>query len=81
GSLPVHLEAGPLVADPHDAQTLYAGFSLVPYAELRRRAEQGSNLLSQLDLISVAGAGAFMLLLLIGGWFGARKLAHVYRDA
>jgi hypothetical protein len=48
GALPVHLEAGPLIADPHDAQTLYAGFSLVPYAELRRRAEQGTNLLSQL---------------------------------
>jgi photosystem II stability/assembly factor-like uncharacterized protein len=81
GSLPVHLEAGPLVADPHDAQTLYAGFSLVPYAELRRRAEQGSNLLSQLDPISVAGAGAFLLLLLIAGGLGARRLAHTYRDA
>ena len=81
GSLPVHLEAGPLVPDPHDAQTLYAGFSLVPYAELRRRAEQGSNLLSQLDPISIAGAGAFLLLLLIGGGLGARKLAHAYRDA
>ena len=81
GTLPVHLEAGSLVADPHDAQTLYAGFSLVPYAELRRRAEQGSNLLSQLDPISMAGAGAFMLLLLIGGGMGARRLAHAYRDA
>ena len=81
GSLPVHLEAGPLIADRHDAQTLYAGFSLVPYAELRRRAEQGSNLLSRLDPISMAGAGAFLLLLLIGGGMGARKLAHAYRDA
>jgi hypothetical protein len=69
------------VRDPHDAQTLYAGFSLVPYSELRRRAEQGSNLLSQLDPVSVAGAVAFLLLLLIGGWMGARRLAHAYRDA
>jgi hypothetical protein len=81
GALPVHLEAGPLVSDPHDAQTLYTGFALVPYPELRRRAEQGSNLLSQLDPVSVAGAAAFLLLLLIGGALGARRLAHAYHDA
>ena len=81
GALPVHLEAGPLLRDPFDAQTIYAGFSLVPYLELRRRAEQGSNLLSQLDPVSIAGAGAFLLLLLIGGWLCARALAHAYRDA
>ncbi|HYI04595.1 MAG TPA: hypothetical protein VD858_06880 [Reyranella sp.] len=80
GALPVHLEAGPLLRDPHDAQTIYSGFSLVPYAELRRRAEQGANLLSRLDPVSVAGAAAFMLLLLIGGWWAARSLAHAYRD-
>jgi len=80
GTLPVHLEAGPLVADPHDAQSLYAGFSIVPYAELRRRAEQGTSLLSRLDPISVAGAVAFLLLLLIGGGFGARALARAYRE-
>ena len=51
-----------------------------PTRKLRRRAEQGANLLSQLDPISVAGAGAFLLLLLIGGGLGARKLAHAYRD-
>lgn len=80
GALPVQLEAGPLLRDPHDAQTMYSGFSLVPYAELRRRAEQGSSLLSRLDPVSVAGAAAFLLLLLIGGWSGARRLAHAYRD-
>jgi hypothetical protein len=81
GALPVHLEAGPLAQDPHDAMTMYAGFSLIPYAELWRRAEQGTNLLAQLDPVSVAGAAAFLLLLLIGGWLGARRLAHAYRDA
>ncbi|MEQ1806841.1 MAG: hypothetical protein ABL900_15800 [Burkholderiaceae bacterium] len=80
GALPLHLEAGPVVADPHDSQTLYAGFSLVPYAELRRRAAQGSNLLSQLDPVSVAGAGAFLLLLLIGGGWAARRLAYSSRN-
>jgi photosystem II stability/assembly factor-like uncharacterized protein len=81
GVLPVHLEAGPLVADPHDAHTLYAGFALAPYAELRRRAEQGSQLLSQVDPVSLAGAGAFLLLLLIGGTWGARRLALAHRDS
>jgi len=80
GALPAQLEAGPLLRDPHDAQTMYSGFSLVPYAELRRRAEQGSSLLSRLDPVSVAGAAAFLLLLLIGGWSGARRLADAYRD-
>jgi hypothetical protein len=81
GALPVHLEAGPLVRDPHDGLTLYAGFSLVPYAELWRRAEQGTNLLSKLDPISVAGALALLALLLISGAWGARRLARAYRDA
>jgi hypothetical protein len=80
GALPVHLEAGPLARDPYDSLTLYAGFSLVPYAELWRRAEQGTNLLSQLDPVSVAGAVAFLLLLVIGGWLVARRLARAYRD-
>ena len=81
GALPVHLEAGPLQRDPHDAQTLYAGFALVPYAELRRRAEQGSNLLSRLDPVSLAGAAAFLVLLLIGGSWAARGLARAHRNA
>ena len=49
GDLPIRLEAGLLVRDPHDAQTMYSGFSLVPYAEIRRRAEEGTNLLARLD--------------------------------
>jgi hypothetical protein len=40
GNLPVHLEAGPLLRDPHDAATLYAGFSLTPYGEVWRRADE-----------------------------------------
>jgi photosystem II stability/assembly factor-like uncharacterized protein len=60
GNLPVHLEAGPLVRDPHDVGTLYAGFSLAPYTEVWRRASRGSNLFIQLDpvsLIALAGVG------------------------
>jgi hypothetical protein len=69
GTLPVHLEAGPLVRDPQHPATLYLGFSLMPYPEIWRRAEQGSNLLSQIDPVSLAGGVAFLgLLLLAGGW-------------
>jgi hypothetical protein len=78
GALPTHLESAPLVRDPHDATTLYAGFALTPYAEIQRRAEQGNNLLSQVDPISLAGGVAFLLLLLIGGILLARRLARTY---
>jgi photosystem II stability/assembly factor-like uncharacterized protein len=74
GNLPVHLEARPLVRDPSHAQTLYAGYALMPYSELWRRAIEGSNLLSRVDPISLAGALAFLLLLVIGGVLGARWL-------
>jgi photosystem II stability/assembly factor-like uncharacterized protein len=79
GTLPVHLEAGPLLVDPHDAATLYAGFALTPYPEIWRRAEEGSNLLSQADPFSLAGAAALLMLLIIGGWLGARKLSRLYQ--
>lgn len=78
GALPTHLESAPLVRDPHDATTLYAGFALTPYAEIYRRAEEGNNLLSQIDPVSLAGGVAFLLLLLIGGIMLARRLARTY---
>jgi hypothetical protein len=80
GTLPVHLEAGPLTADPHDVSTLYAGFALSPYPEIWRRAEEGSNLLSQADPVSLAGGAASLMLLIIGGWLAARKLARLYHQ-
>lgn len=76
GALPTHLESAPLYRDPHDANTLYAGFALTPYAEIQRRAEQGKNLLSQVDPVSLTGGAAFLLLLLIGGVLLARRLAR-----
>ena len=47
GNLPVHLESGPLVRDPSDARTLYAVYSLMPYAEVWRTALEGGNLLAR----------------------------------
>ena len=67
GNLPVHLEAGPLVRDPSDARTLYAVYSLMPYAEVWRTALEGGNLLARVDPVSLAGGLAFVLLLMIGG--------------
>lgn len=73
-NLPVHLEAGPLVRDPNDPDTLYAGFSLTPYGEIWRRAEQGTSLLALVDPVSLAGGAAFLALLLAAGLLLVRKL-------
>jgi photosystem II stability/assembly factor-like uncharacterized protein len=75
GNLPVHLESGPLVRDPSDARTLYAVYSLMPYAEVWRTALEGGNLLARVDPVSLAGGLAFVLLLMIGGGMLARWLA------
>ena len=66
-NLPTHLEAGPLIRDPNEMQTLYAGYSLLPYPELWRAARDGVNLLSRVDPVSLAGGFAFIALLMIGG--------------
>jgi photosystem II stability/assembly factor-like uncharacterized protein len=76
GNLPIHLESGPLTRDPSDARVLYAVYSLLPYGEVWRTAVEGGNLLARLDPISVAGAVAFVLLLLGGGVFLALRLAQ-----
>jgi photosystem II stability/assembly factor-like uncharacterized protein len=75
-NLPVHLEAGPLARDPTDARALYAVYSLMPYGEVWRTALEGSNLLARTDPVSLAGALAFLLLLIISGTLLARWLAR-----
>jgi hypothetical protein len=80
-TLPVHLESGLLLRDPHDTATLYAGFSLTPYGEMWRRAEQGGSLLAQLDPVSLAGGLAFLVLLVAIGILVTRWLLRRYRDA
>jgi hypothetical protein len=72
----VHLESGPLVHDPSDARTLYAVYSLMPYAEVWRTALEGGNLLARADPVSLAGGLAFVLLLMIGGALLVRWLAR-----
>jgi photosystem II stability/assembly factor-like uncharacterized protein len=74
-NLPVHLESGPLGRDPNDARTLYAVYSLMPFAEVWRTALEGGTLLARVDPVSLAGGVAFLLLLIIGGALLARWLA------
>jgi photosystem II stability/assembly factor-like uncharacterized protein len=73
-NLPTHLEAGPLARDPNDAGTIYAVFSLMPYAEVWRMAIEGGNLLARVEPIGLAGGLSFGVLLLIGGGLGALYL-------
>jgi photosystem II stability/assembly factor-like uncharacterized protein len=76
GNLPVHLEAGFLARDPLDAATLYAGFSLTPYTEIRRRAGSGANLLARLDPMSLAGGGAFLVLTMVFAGLAVGRLSR-----
>jgi photosystem II stability/assembly factor-like uncharacterized protein len=78
-TLPAHLEAGPLVRDPADPATLYAGFSLTPYGELMRMAAEGETLLHRLDAVSLAGSAAFLVMLGLGGYLAVRWLTRRYR--
>ena len=74
--LRVTAEAGPLARDPTDTGLIYAVYSLMPYAEVWRRASDGGNLLRRLDPISLVAGGAFWLLIvLVGGWL-ARSLLN-----
>ena len=79
-TLPVHLESGLLLRDPHDASTLYAGFSLSPYGEMWRRAEQGSSLIARLDPVSLAGGLAFLIFIILVGILFTRWLLRRFRD-
>jgi photosystem II stability/assembly factor-like uncharacterized protein len=76
GNLPVHLESAPLVRDPSNLATLYVGFSLTPYDEIWRRAVEGSNLLSQVDAMSLAGGAAFLILLAVSAIYAVRRLSR-----
>lgn len=58
GALPTKLEAGFLIRDLHDAQTLYVGFALTPYAEIWRSAERKSGILGGASLPVIAAGAA-----------------------
>jgi hypothetical protein len=81
GNLPAHLEAGPLVRDPTNPATLYAGFALLPYSELRQIALAGGMLWRRVDPLSLAGGVAFLLLLAILGLLVIRWLTRLQHAA
>jgi hypothetical protein len=75
-NLPIHLEAGPLARDPREAGLIYAVYSLMPYAEVWRLANEGGSLIKRLDPISLVGGVALWLLILLAGAWLAQRLAH-----
>ena len=80
-TLPVHLEAGPLLRDPVDPATLYAGFALIPYSELWRRAANHEGALVQVSVTSLVGGVIFLLLVALMSVILLQWLARYYRPS
>jgi photosystem II stability/assembly factor-like uncharacterized protein len=78
GMLPIHLEAGPLVIDPADRATLYAGFAITPYDAAWRMAGEGRTMLGRLDAVSLAGGAAFLLVMALAAIAALRRLGRFY---
>jgi hypothetical protein len=78
-NLPAHLEAGPLVRDPLDPATLYAGFALVPYSELWRRAVEREGTFARVSVASLAGGGILLVVVALGALAALRWLGRYYR--
>ena len=79
-NLPGHLEAWPLVRDPTDPATLYAGFALVPYPELWRLAAEQTSALTRVAPMGLAGSIAFLVLVGLAGVAALRALRRYDRD-
>jgi photosystem II stability/assembly factor-like uncharacterized protein len=77
-NLPAHLEAGPLVRDPVDPGTLYAGFSLIPYAELWRRAADHESALARVGITSLAASAVLLILVALAAFAMLRWLGRYY---
>ena len=73
-NLPAHLEAWPLVRDPTDPATLYAGFALIPYPELWRLAAEHTSALARVAPMGWAGSVAFLVLVALAGVAALRAL-------
>jgi Photosynthesis system II assembly factor YCF48 len=80
-NLPAHLEAGPLVRDPGDSATLYAGFALVPYPEIWRRAAEREGALARVSVTSLAGGGIFLVVVALGALAALRWFGRFYRPS
>jgi hypothetical protein len=78
-NLPAHLEAWPLVRDPTDPATLYAGFALIPYPELWRLAAEQTSALARVAPMGLAGSVAFLVLVTLAGVAALRALRRYDR--
>jgi photosystem II stability/assembly factor-like uncharacterized protein len=78
-NLPAHLEAWPLVRDPTDPATLYAGFALIPYPELWRLAAEQTSALTRVAPMGLAGSVAFLTLVALAGVAALRALRRYDR--
>ena len=79
-SVPAHLEAWPLVRDPGDPATLYAGFALVPYPELWRLAAERTSALARVGPMGLAGSIALLVLVGLVAAIALRGLRHYDRS-
>jgi hypothetical protein len=79
-NLPAHLEAWPLVRDPNDPATLYAGFALIPYTELWRLAAERTSALARVGPMGFAGSVAFLALVGLAGAAALRWLRRYDRE-
>jgi hypothetical protein len=80
-NLPAHLEAGPLVRDPLDPATVYAGFSLIPYVELWRRAADRDGAFARVSITSLVGGVVFLVIVALGAVAALRRLGSYYRTS
>ena len=75
-NLPAHLDSGLLAHDPRDAHTIYAGFTVIPHAELSRRAAARRSVLERLDPVTIAIGLALLALSLLAAGAAVRRLAR-----
>jgi photosystem II stability/assembly factor-like uncharacterized protein len=80
-SVPAHLESGPLLRDPVNPASLYAGFSLIPYRELWQRAANPQSALAQVSVTSLIAGTASLIVVVAGGVGALLHLGRYYRPA
>jgi photosystem II stability/assembly factor-like uncharacterized protein len=80
-SVPGHLEAGPLVRDPVDPASLYAGFSLLPYRELWQRSASQRSALAQVSITSLVAGAVSLIVVVAGGGLALLHFRRYYRPA
>jgi photosystem II stability/assembly factor-like uncharacterized protein len=73
-NLPAHLEAAPLVRDPSEPATLYAGFSVLPYPQLWLSAVDARPAWQRIDEPSLVAVVAGLVVLGMLGVAGVRRL-------